>query len=82
MDNYKKETINSYNKNSKELSRKFRKLFDLKRRRDFSVFFDLLSGNKILDLGCGSGDHAYYFSKKGLDVTCVDLSEKMIESCK
>ena len=82
MENYKEETINSYNKNAKEFSKKFQELTDLKRRHEFSRFISLLSGKDILDLGCGSGDHSDYFAKQGLNVTCIDISEEMIKLCK
>ena len=78
---YKKKTIESYNQNAKELSEKFKELMDLKRRYEFQRFIDLLKGKKILDLGCGSGDHSLYFKKRGLDVTAIDLSEEMIKLC-
>jgi ubiquinone/menaquinone biosynthesis C-methylase UbiE len=79
---YKKKTIESYNQNAKELSEKFKELMDLNRRYEFQRFIDLLKGNKILDLGCGSGDHSLYFKERGLDVTAIDLSEEMIKLCK
>ncbi|MBU1111915.1 MAG: class I SAM-dependent methyltransferase [archaeon] len=79
---YKERTIESYNKNVKILSEKFKDLLNLKQRYEFPRFMGMLPGNKILDLGCGAGDHAYYFSKQGLDVTCIDLSKKMVELCK
>jgi ubiquinone/menaquinone biosynthesis C-methylase UbiE len=79
---YKKKTIESYNQNAKELSEKFKELMDLKRRYEFQRYIDLLKGNKILDLGCGSGDHSLYFKERGLDVTAIDLSEEMIKLCK
>ena len=82
MIDYKEKTIESYNKNAKELSEKFKELMDLKRRYEFQRFIDLLNGNKILDLGCGSGDHSLYFKERGLDVTSIDLSEEMIKLCK
>src|SRR3989344_4193757 len=41
-----------------------------------------VSGNKILDLGCGTGLHEKEFSKRGYDVTGLDLSEEMIEIAK
>ena len=78
----KKKTVESYNKNAKELSEKFKELMDLKRRHEFQRFIDLLHGNKILDLGCGSGDHSIYFKERGFDVTAIDLSEEMIRLCK
>lgn len=80
--NYKEKTIESYNQNAKELSKKFKELMDLKKRYEFQRFIDLLKGEKILDLGCGSGDHSLYFKKQGLDVTAIDLSEEMIKLCK
>ena len=82
MEEYKKETIKSYNKNAKNFSEKFKKLMDLKRRHEFQRFIELLSGDKILDLGCGSGAHSYYFSSKGLNVTSIDISEEIINLCK
>jgi len=36
----------------------------------------------ILDLGCGSGSHALVLSKKGYQITGVDLSSKMVEITK
>ena len=78
---YKTKTIESYNKNAKELSEKFKELMDLKRRYEFQRFINLLNGKKVLDLGCGSGDHSLYFKDKGLDVTSIYLSEEMIKLC-
>jgi len=34
---------------------------------------------KLLDLGCGVGRHALFFSKYGFDVSACDLSEKGID---
>lgn len=39
-------------------------------------------GLKVLDLGAGSGIYANYFKNHGLDVTCIDLSESMVNLCK
>lgn len=36
----------------------------------------------ILELGCGSGKDAMFFKSHGLSVTCIDLSEKLVEICK
>lgn len=32
----------------------------------------------VLDLACGAGRHSIIFSKKGFDVTAVDLSERLL----
>ncbi|MFQ5601910.1 MAG: class I SAM-dependent methyltransferase [bacterium] len=42
-----------------------------------------LSGRKmILDLGCGSGRHAQEMSRRGLQVTCLDLSTVLLKLAK
>jgi len=81
VDNYKHQTIEAYDKNAKELSEKFKKCTDIDKRYAFKRFMDLLKGKKILDLGCGSGEHSSYFKEKGLDITAIDLSREMIRLC-
>lgn len=39
----------------------------------------LLSGRKVLDIGCGGGILAESMAKKGADVTGIDLSEKALK---
>jgi len=36
---------------------------------------------RLLDLGCGTGEHSRYLASKGFSVVGVDLSESMLESC-
>src|SRR5690606_36694509 len=38
-----------------------------------------IKGEKILDIGCGTGDLAYEISKSGATVTGTDFSKDMIE---
>ena len=42
-------------------------------------FVTLMSGNTILDLGCGHGRDCKYFEENGFTVVGVDLSEKMLD---
>ncbi|MFB6242057.1 MAG: class I SAM-dependent methyltransferase [Candidatus Nanosalina sp.] len=42
-------------------------------------FLDRVSGEKILDVGCGPGRDAEYFSEKGMNVTGIDLTERFLE---
>ncbi len=42
-------------------------------------FISLLSGEKVLDFGCGSGRDTRYFLDAGLVVTAVDGSETICE---
>jgi len=43
---------------------------------------NLEANSKILDMACGSGRHAIIFSKKGFDVTAIDISERLIANAK
>lgn len=43
---------------------------------------NLVSGNKVIDLGCGAGRHSIEFAKHGLFVTGIDISETMIDNAK
>jgi demethylmenaquinone methyltransferase/2-methoxy-6-polyprenyl-1,4-benzoquinol methylase len=61
----------------------YEKLIDplLKDVREFVVnFSEIRSGEKVLDVGCGTGDQAIYFAKKGAVVTGIDINQEMI-SC-
>lgn len=77
MDFNKVETLRSYNKHYKEYAKRFRGLFDLKRRKEFKKFILELKGNRVLDVGCGEGSHSEYFKQRGLKVNAIDLSERM-----
>jgi SAM-dependent methyltransferase len=47
-----------------------------------SLILDLTSpraGERLLDIGCGSGDHLNLFRKKGCDVTGIDPSALMLD---
>ncbi len=39
-------------------------------------------GLKIIDIGCGTGRHSIELSKRGYDVTGIDLSENMLKRAK
>jgi ubiquinone/menaquinone biosynthesis C-methylase UbiE len=40
------------------------------------------SGNLLLDVGCGTGEHIRYFSEMGFESTGVDASKQMISAAK
>ncbi len=42
-------------------------------------FLDLNRSEKVLDLACGKGRHAYFLSQLGLDVLGLDLAENSIK---
>lgn len=39
-------------------------------------------GSKVLDMACGSGRHAIAFTKKGFNVTAIDISHRLISDAK
>ncbi len=39
-------------------------------------------GDRVLDIGCGTGNHLIMFSKMGLDVSGVDASPQMLEKAR
>ncbi|MFA6315121.1 MAG: class I SAM-dependent methyltransferase [Candidatus Paceibacterota bacterium] len=42
----------------------------------------LKPGSSVLDVGCGSGDKSKYMQERGMNVTGIDFSSKMIEIAK
>jgi len=80
MKDYKKITIDSYNKTANEY---YKKVITFDPLPELKIFIDLVrpKGN-ILDLGCGPGQHAKLFAQNGFSVTGIDLSEKMINIAK
>lgn len=80
--NYKKETIDSYNQNTKEFSSKYKYFMNLDKRDEFQDFIDLIKWDKVLDLGCWPWHHSVYFKEKWFNVTSIDLSKWIINLCK
>jgi SAM-dependent methyltransferase len=40
-----------------------------------------LAKGKMLDVGCGAGNHSLYLQQKGFDVTAIDISPNAIKAC-
>ena len=69
----------------KNLVKYWDKFYGNKTNRNESTFakftYKIISNNKtskILDIGCGNGRDAFYFNKKGFNVTALDISKKVI----
>ncbi len=45
-------------------------------------FISLLSGRRILDVGCGNGRDMKYLASRGLDVWGLDLSKRLLQFAK
>ena len=54
--------------------------FDINEIKNIADFFiQNLKGQKILDVGCGPGRDAKYFSEHGLEVTGIDLTSNFVK---
>jgi SAM-dependent methyltransferase len=70
-----KKTIETY----EQIADLYNSLYPYVNTENIDFFIDKLNGDKILDIGCGSGRDAEYFVSKGLDVIGIDLSDRFIE---
>lgn len=69
------DTITYYNQNAEEY---FNNTVNVSMQELYDQFEAYLkSGDKILDIGCGSGRDSRYFLSKGYDVVSVDESKEM-----
>ena len=75
-----KKTIEFYNNNAHKYAEwRSKEEIDLTQR----IFLNEIKlDGKIIDLGCGTGEKAIWFNKKGLKVDAVDASIKMLEKFK
>ena len=81
MDEETKKTIKAYNTHADEYYKRWHGHIS-RIEPTLLKFLSFVRGNKLLDVGCGTGRDCNYYHSKGYDVTGVDLSEKMIELCK
>jgi SAM-dependent methyltransferase len=78
MEDHKNLTKEFYNRNAHRYVEKHTALF-AQQKKEVEQFLKLLNGKRILDLGCGPGEHALHFKQLGYDVKAIDYSEKMVE---
>lgn len=80
MDKATNITIDSYDKTAKEY---YKIVTEFEVLPELEMFTNIIKKNgTILDLGCGPGQHAKCFFKKGFKVTGIDLSSEMIKIAK
>ena len=80
---YKEITKASYDQNAEAFDKYFQKSFDeVVGHSAAQEFLKLKPGPIMLDLGSGPGNHAKFFADQGFDVTCLDISEPLLEKCR
>jgi ubiquinone/menaquinone biosynthesis C-methylase UbiE len=78
--NYKDETKKAYDTYTDDYESKFQTHLDKSGMVTMlDDFIKRVGKGKVLDAGSGPGHHAKYFKSHGLEVHCIDFSEKMIE---
>ncbi|MFA4880541.1 MAG: methyltransferase domain-containing protein [Candidatus Doudnabacteria bacterium] len=81
MMNSDQKTIKTYNKIAKEYAARgySNPLFW---HREFKIFQKLISGKKIIDIGCGSGKDALLFIKNKFDYIGIDASSGLLREAR
>lgn len=82
MDNYKEETIRSYNKTAEEYEAGTKGYLEKFLWKEANLFANSLNGDLVLDLGCGPGRDLMFFRKNWLRCVGIDLSIQEIKLCK
>jgi ubiquinone/menaquinone biosynthesis C-methylase UbiE len=70
-------TIDTYDKTADWYADKWADTAIMKDEAD--RFLSRLAGNRVLDVGCGSGRDTAYFVEQGMNVTGIDLSEEFLD---
>lgn len=73
-------TAEGYNSLAEEWDRRYENpIIRYRRSIEFNVISrNIKKGNRVLDVGCGSGRHTFFLLEKGCSVTGVDISQKML----
>lgn len=74
-------TIDTYNQLAQEYDQETAIFWDRFPRTFFDRFIRLVDGGGVLDVGSGPGRDGLILKRAGLDVTCLDASEAMVELC-
>jgi len=70
------ETIKSYDRNAERYSKTYNLAYI---EKQLKFYVENFKGKRILDIGCGPGRDAAYFSEKGFEVVGIDLSEELLK---
>lgn len=69
-------TIGTYEKHAEKYATEHSDISEIKKEIDF--FLKHLKGRKILDVGCGPGRDAKYFTDRGCDVVGIDVGQNLL----
>lgn len=72
----------SYNYNADYREKSEIQTWKISEINKFLSYMGKKEGLNLLDLGAGAGKQAKLFMDKGIDVTCIDISEEMVRLCK
>ncbi len=77
---FHQDTIKTYNKIAQHYNKThFNSSFW---KKEFKLFKSLISGNKIVDIGCGAGRDATLFLQNNFDYTGLDASSEMLKEAR
>ncbi len=74
-----KPTIDAYNQQAQEYDDQTVDFWDSFPRTVFDKFIEMINGSKVLDVGSGPGRDGLLLKQRGLDVTCLDASQTMVD---
>lgn len=77
----KKQLIASYDNSVTSTERNIVDKWKQTEVNKFLHYHKNINSMKLLDIGAGTGIYGQIFKKAGFDVTCIDISPKMIQSC-
>lgn len=74
-------TIDTYDKLAKEYDDETVGFWDKFPRTILDRFVESVKGKKVLDIGSGPGRDGLILQNYGMEVTCLDASQKMVDLC-
>jgi len=77
----KSNLVNAYNQQAEQRNKSEIDEWKTAERGHFLSLLQEENKQKLLEIGAGHGRDSLFFQDQGLQVTCIDLSPKMIELC-
>lgn len=77
---YFRETIATYDKIAEDFAKSHDNINFLK--REYEIFKNLIQGEKVIDIGCGTGRDAQLFISDNFDYVGIDASAGMLEEAR